>query len=82
MIEMTSGWIIAILAIATAASNVLGWTLRQQLASMRMEMQVQMAAMELRLSEKISGAYVSWQAHNDLEKRIDRLERTGFTRGD
>ena len=72
---MDSGWIIAGLGVATAVSNVLVWTLRQQLAATKLEMTAAMAAMELRLSEKISGAYVSWQAHNDLEKRVDRLER-------
>jgi hypothetical protein len=68
--------ILGIVAIASALSNLLGWLNRQAMATTRLEMQNQLAAMELRLSEKISGAYVTWQAHNDLSSRIDRMERS------
>ena len=67
--------IVGIVAIASAISNLLGWLNRQAMATTRLETQNQLAAMELRLSEKISGAYVTWQAHNDLSSRIDRVER-------
>jgi hypothetical protein len=67
-------WIVLGLAILTAVSNLLAWMNRQQMAATKLEFQVQLAAMELRLSEKISGAYTSWQAHRDLEARVDRIE--------
>ena len=62
------------LAAATAISNVIAWMNRIQLAATKLESQAQLSAMELRLSEKIQGAYTSWQAHNDLSKRVERME--------
>ena len=40
----------------------------------KLEMDSRLAAMELRLNEKIGANFVTWQAHNDLEKRVARLE--------
>jgi len=68
-------WILLILAAATTFGNVLAWATRQALAASKLETSAQLSSMELRLSEKISGAYTSWQAHNDLSNRVDRLEQ-------
>ena len=68
-------WALIFLAITTTAANVIAWLTRQALAASKLESSLQLAAMELRLSEKIQGAYVTWQAHNDLENRVERVER-------
>jgi predicted Holliday junction resolvase-like endonuclease len=68
-------WALLLLAVATTAGNVIAWLTRQALAASKLETSLQLAAMELRLSEKIQGAYVTWQAHNDLENRVERMER-------
>ena len=75
-----SNWILAVVGVVSVVSSFVSWTNKQQLATSRLETQSQLAAMELRLSEKISNAYVGWQAHNDLEARVRRLEEL-VTRG-
>ena len=55
-------------------SSLFSWLTRQQIQITKLEMDSRLAAMELRLNEKISSSFVTWQAHNDLEKRVARVE--------
>jgi hypothetical protein len=75
MDQTMTQWILLALAVATTIGNVLAWATRQALAATKLETAATLASMELRLSEKIQGAYTSWQAHNDLSNRVDRLEQ-------
>ena len=58
----------------SAISSLFSWLTRQQMQITKLEMDSRLAAMELRLNEKISSNFVTWQAHNDLEKRVARVE--------
>lgn len=67
-------WILAAVAVLTLVSSVLGWLTRQQMQLNKLEMDARLASMELRLTEKLSGIYTTWQAHNDLSSRVSRLQ--------
>ena len=71
-------WLTIALGIAVALSNMLAWINRQQLTTTKSEVAAQLSAMELRLSDKIGGAYVGVKAHDDLEQRVTRLEQRAF----
>jgi hypothetical protein len=75
MTDPMTQWILIGLGILTGASNIIAWLTRQQMQITKLELDARMAAMELRLSEKIGGSFVTWQAHNDLSDRVARLER-------
>ena len=67
-------WILMGLGVLTGASNIIAWLTRQQMQITKLEIDARLAAMELRLAEKIGSNYTSWQAHNDLSARVDRME--------
>ena len=67
-------WILAIVSVGMALSTLLSWVNRQTIAQMALRSERDMASMELRLSEKIGQTFVTWQAHNDLLARLERLE--------
>ena len=67
-------WILTGIGLLSAISSLFSWLTRQQMQITKLEMDSRLAAMELRLNEKIGANFVTWQAHNDLEKRVARLE--------
>jgi len=67
-------WVLAALGILTAISTLISWLTRQQMLVNKLEMDTRLAAMELRLTEKIGQAFCTWQAHNDLSDRVSKLE--------
>jgi hypothetical protein len=73
-------WILVGLGVLTFASTVLSGLTRQQMQITKLEIDTRLAAMELRLAEKIGASFVTWQAHDELGKRVDRIDR--YQRGD
>ena len=62
------------IGVLSTISSLFSWLTRQQIQITKLEMDSRLAAMELRLNEKIGTNFVTWQAHNDLEKRVARVE--------
>lgn len=74
MNELWAQWAMAILAFFTALSSFLSWMTRQQMQMNKLELDARLAALELRLSDKFGAGSPTWQAHNDLAQRVQRLE--------
>ena len=68
-------WIMLGMVILTAISSIISWMTRQQMMVTKLEIDTRLAAMELRLSEKIGQAFCTWQAHNDLSERVGNIEK-------
>jgi hypothetical protein len=67
-------WILAIVAVITTVSALLGWANRIQARADKSEMIAKILESERRLALEIGAGFVTQQAHNDLAKRVDHIE--------
>jgi hypothetical protein len=72
--ETWPNWILAIVAVITTVSALLSWANRIQARADKSEMIAKILESERRLALEIGAGFVTQQAHNDLAKRVDRIE--------
>lgn len=63
-----------LITIMTTVAALISWGNRMQGRADKAEVKADLAAMEVRLRTSISDIFVGKQAHDDLEKRVSRLE--------